>query len=146
MNDFRISQAGIDLIKEFEGLRLEAYKCSAGVPTIGWGSTRGVSMGMKITKERAVALLKNDLRLFETEVKRALRVPVTQPMFDALVSFTFNLGGTNLRTSTLLRKINDRDFKAAAREFDRWVFAGRKRERGLIRRRAAERKLFESGI
>lgn len=140
----RISQRGIDLIKIFEGLYLEAYKCPAGVWTIGWGTTKGVTPGMKITKEKAEKLLKADLVKFEQAVERNVKVPINQNIFDSLVSFTYNLGEGNLKSSTLLRKLNSKDYYGASQEFQRWNKAGGKVLNGLIRRREAERDLFNS--
>ncbi len=137
------SQKGLDLIKSFEGLRLSAYKCPAGVWTIGYGTTAGVKPGQSITKERAEELLRDDVKRFEDQVLRLVKVPLTQGQFDALVSFTYNLGAANLGNSTLLRLLNAGDYKGAAAQFDRWTKAGGKELPGLVKRRAAERALFE---
>jgi len=107
MNDMEISQEGLALIKKFEGCELKAYKCAAGVPTIGYGSTAGVSMDMEISQERADALLLEDVAGFEEEVNKAVEVPLEQNQFDSLVAWTFNLGGSNLRSSTLLKVLNE---------------------------------------
>lgn len=141
----RISQKGLNLIKEFEGLELRAYKDSVGVVTIGYGSTGPhVSMGMTITADQAEALLKNDVNRFEKGVMDLVTAPITQNQFDALVSFSFNLGLGNLKASTLLRKLNSLDYVGAANEFPRWNKAGGKVLAGLTRRREAEKKLFLS--
>ncbi len=137
------SQKGLDLIKSFEGLRLSAYKCPAGVWTIGYGTTAGVKPGQTITKERAEELLREDVKRFEDQVMRLVKVRLTQGQFDALVSFTYNLGAANLGNSTLLRLLNAGDYKGAAAQFDRWTKAGGKELPGLVKRRAAERALFE---
>ena len=137
------SQKGLDLIKSFEGLRLSAYKDVVGVVTIGYGTTSGVKMGDTITKERAEDLLRADVKRFEDQVLRLVKVPLTQGQFDALVSFTYNLGAANLGNSTLLRLLNAGDYKGAAAQFDRWTKAGGKELPGLVKRRAAERALFE---
>ncbi len=137
------SQKGLDLIKSFEGLRLSAYRCPADIPTIGYGTTAGVKMGDTITKERAEILLRADVKRFEDQVLRLVKVPLTQGQFDALVSFTYNLGAANLGNSTLLRLLNAGDYKGAAAQFDRWTKAGGKELPGLVKRRAAERALFE---
>lgn len=137
------SQRGIDLIKRFEGLRLSAYKCPAGVWTIGYGTTAGVKEGQVITKERADELLRDDVKRFEDQVLRLVKVPLTQGQLDALVSFTYNLGAANLGNSTLLRLLNAGDYKGAAAQFDRWNKAGGKVLKGLVTRRAAERAMFE---
>jgi lysozyme len=137
------SQKGLDLIKSFEGLRLSAYKCPADVWTIGFGTTAGVKPGQTITKERAEELLRDDVARFEAQVLRLVKVPLTQGQHDALVSFVYNLGAGNLSNSTLLRLLNSGDYKGAAAQFDRWTKAGGKTLAGLVRRRAAERALFE---
>lgn len=137
------SQKGLDLIKSFEGLRLSAYKCPADVWTIGYGTTAGVKEGQIITKERAEELLRDDVKRFEDQVLRLVKVPLTQGQLDALVSFTYNLGAANLGNSTLLRLLNAGDYKGAAAQFGRWTKAGGKELPGLVKRRAAERSLFE---
>ncbi|MGE4335348.1 MAG: lysozyme [Pigmentiphaga sp.] len=137
------SQKGLDLIKSFEGLRLSAYKDVVGVVTIGYGTTSGVKMGDTITKERAEELLREDVKRFEGYVDRLVKVPLTQGQFDALVSFTYNLGAANLSNSTLLRLLNAGIYADAALQFPRWNKAGGQVLAGLSRRRAAERALFE---
>ena len=133
----------IQKIKEFEGLRLEAYRDAAGVLTIGYGHTGpDISPGDKISRYWAVELLKNDLGHYEAEVRR-LKGARTQGQFDALLSFAFNLGIDRLKTSTLLKLIRGGASRAAIRrEFQRWVFAGGKRMGGLERRRQWEAKRF----
>lgn len=138
----KTGQKGLELIKHFEGLRLKSYQCSAAVWTIGYGHTAGVKPGDLITTEEADAFLRQDIAESERSVSRYVSVPLTQHQFDALVSFTFNLGSGNLRTSTLLKKLNTGDYPAAAEEFLRWVNAGGKKLSGLVRRREAERALF----
>lgn len=139
----KTSQAGIDLIKRFEGLRLRAYRDAVGVPTIGYGTTRGVKMGIAITAERAEELLREDVTRFEEYIAQLVTVPLTQGQWDALSSFVYNLGPTKLAESTLLRLLNAGDYQGAAAEFDRWTRAGGKVLAGLVRRRAAERAMFE---
>ena len=140
-----ISQNGIDLVKSFEGLELKAYKDSVGVLTVGWGSTGShVTAGMTITKEQAEQLLKKDLERFEEGVSDLVKVPLNQNQFDSLVSFSFNLGLSNLKSSTLLKKLNASDYIGASKEFERWNRAGGKVLNGLTRRRIAERDLFLS--
>ncbi|MEE6248781.1 MAG: lysozyme [Bdellovibrionota bacterium] len=138
-----ISQEGIALIKRFEGCELKSYRCSAGVPTIGYGSTKGVSMDMEITQERAEALLIEDISDFEEEVNKCVKVPLTQNQFDALVAWTFNLGGTNLRNSTMLKVLNEGEYEKVPSEMKRWNKAAGKTLDGLIRRREAESLLFK---
>lgn len=140
----KTSPKGIALIKEYEGLRLGAYLCSAGVLTIGYGHTGGVKEGDLITEQKAEQLLQDDLKKFENGVLRLVRVPLTQNQFDALVSFAFNLGVGNLGKSTLLKMLNDRDYKGAAGQFIRWNKAAGKELAGLTRRRIAESELFLS--
>jgi lysozyme len=145
-----ISQKGIDLIKHFEGLYLMAYLCPAKVWTIGYGHTGikhndgTVKPGQRITRARAEELLAMDLNTkYAPDVRRMAKVPLTQTQFDALVSFHFNTGA--LGRSTLLRKLNAGDYKGAAAEFARWTRGGGKVLSGLVRRRKAERHLFETG-
>lgn len=138
------SQQGIDLIKSFESLQLKAYLCPAKVWTIGYGHTVGVKPGDVITKDQAECFLKADLVRFEQDIKKVVRVPLTQGQFDAIASFTFNCGSRALSTSTLLRKLNQKDFDGAADEFERWIYAGGKIFAGLERRRRLEKRMFKS--
>lgn len=145
----QISNAGISLIKEFEGCRLKAYQDSVGVWTIGYGWTqpvngRKIGPGMVIDQATAERLLKCGLVQYEQGVNQLVKVIVTQGQFDALVSFAYNLGLRSLSTSTLLRKLNAGDRQGAADEFGKWVNAGGVRLNGLVKRREAERKLFLS--
>lgn len=136
----KTSQRGINLIKQFEGIRLTAYKCPAGVYTIGYGHTRGVTRGMKITEEEASAYLTADLRNSEKAVERYDSVyHWNQNEFDALVSFTFNCGAANLRS--LLRN-GRRNRSQIAETLPLYRKAGGKVLKGLERRRAAEKALF----
>lgn len=140
------SQDCYDLIKHFEGCRLEAYPDpgTGGVPwTIGYGSTEGVRPGMVITQDEANLRLQNDVRGFADKVNGMVVTELQQCQFDALVSFAFNLGAGNLRNSTLLKLVNADKFKEAAEEFPRWVRAAGKILPGLVKRREAERKLFK---
>lgn len=134
------SDRGINLIKEFEGLRLTAYKCPAGVYTIGYGHTRGVKRGDKISEELATAYLKTDVQASEKSVERwESRYHWTQNEFDALVSFTFNCGALNLKA---LLKNGQRTKAQIAATLPLYRKAGGKVLKGLERRRAAEKKLF----
>ena len=136
----KTSQRGINLIKQFEGVRLTAYKCPAGVYTIGYGHTRGVQRGMKITEEEASAFLTDDLFNSEKAVERYDSVyHWNQNEFDALVSFTFNCGAANLRA--LLRN-GRRNRSQIAAALPLYRKAGGKVLKGLERRRAAEKALF----
>lgn len=139
-----ISQDGINLIKQFEGCALKAYKCPAGVWTIGYGHTKDVKEGLVITPDFAEQLLKQDLLSFEKEINTACsECSLTQNEFDALVSLVFNIGITFFKSSTLLKKLKAGDRAGAAKEFDRWIYAHGMPLNGLIRRRKAERALFE---
>lgn len=142
---FTTSQKGIDLIKSFEGCRLTAYQDSVGVWTIGYGHTSGVYSGMTITEAQAEAYLKSDLVTSENAVNKYVTYAINQNQFDALVSFTFNLGSGNLASSTLLKKLNQGDISGAANEFDKWIYAGGEVLEGLVKRRAAEKELFLYG-
>lgn len=140
------SRDAYQLIKAYEGLRLAAYQDSGGKWTIGWGHTGDVSPGMTITQHQAEALLALDISTAAQAVSRSVRVALTQAMFDALVSFTFNLGPGRLWDSTLLARINVRDYAGAAKEFARWTKGRHKGKKvvlsGLVKRREAERELF----
>ena len=137
-----MSKKGIELIKKYEGLRLTAYKCPAGVWTIGYGHTKGVKEGQKITNSQAEELLKEDLRVFENGVNK-WNLQINQYQFDALVSFAFNLGLANLGKSTLLKKVqaNPQD-KTIKDEFLKWVNAGGSKIEGLVRRRNEEAEMY----
>lgn len=141
----RTSKNGIQLIKEHEGLRLTAYDDGVGVWTIGYGSTKGVKKGMTITQAEADARLISDLAEAEHAVDFAVTVPLSQQQFDALVSLTFNIGAGNFHSSTLVKRLNEGKYHDAAAQFDKWVFAKKKKLPGLVRRRAAEKALFLDG-
>ena len=130
------------LIREFEGLRLEAYKCPAGVLTIGYGHTSGVKEGMSITEAEAEQLLDADVESAAAQVKSAVKVELNANQLDALIDFVFNLGIGNLRSSTLLKKLNARDYSGAAEEFSKWIYSGKTVLPGLVRRREIEKQLF----
>lgn len=143
---------GLALIKEFEGYHKAqpdgscvAYLCPAGVPTIGWGCTEGVKLGMRWTREEAEAGLLRELAKAQAAVVRLVTVPINQQQFDALVSFTYNVGIGAIQRSTLLRKLNRHDYDGAEREFSRWTRGGGRVLRGLVRRRKREAMLFASG-
>ncbi len=138
----KISQPGIDLIKRWEGFRDKAYLCPGNVWTIGYGHTKNVRAGMCISKAQAEELLKEDLKYFENAVRQLSKVELTQGQFDALVSFTFNVGVYAFKKSTLLRLVNQGDFLGAAEQVDRWVYANKKKLPGLVKRRAEEKQLF----
>ena len=138
----KTSTEGIALIKKFEGCELEAYRCSADVPTIGYGHTRGVSDGDTCTQEEADQLLRDDLEEFEDYVADLVDVELAQNEFDALVAWTYNLGPTNLRESTLLKRLNDEDKGDVPFQMKRWNKASGQVLDGLVRRREAESLLF----
>ena len=140
----KISLEGLSLIKKFEGCKLEAYYCSGGVLTIGYGHTGGVKETDVITQEEADKLLKGDILKFEEYVEDNVMVELDQSQFDALVAWTFNLGPGNLRESTMLKKLNEADYASVPSEMKRWNKAGGKTLDGLIRRRNAEALLFQS--
>lgn len=145
-----VNAAAIALVKKFEGLRLKAYgdPASGGEPwTVGWGHTSAaglpkVTKSTVITAAEAETILASDLARVAEQVRKLVTVPLNDNQFGALVSFTFNLGAENLRTSTLLRRLNAGDYKAAAAELPRWNHAAGKVMAGLTRRRAAEQELF----
>ena len=139
-----VSDKAIALIKDFEALKLKAYLCPAKVWTIGYGHTRNVKSGDEISIYQAERYLRADLVQNEQDVNRLVRVPLTQEQYDALVSFVFNVGSRAFSTSTLLKKLNSRDYDGAANEFARWKFAKGKALPGLERRRLLEKRLFQS--
>lgn len=145
--DRDISSVGYNMIKKWEGVKLEAYQDVAGIWTIGIGTIKypngvRVRKGDKITLEQALSYLKNDCLWVDRCLDNSIKVPVTQNQFDALASFVYNVGETAFKTSTLLTKLNNKEYGAAADEFLRWVNAGGKKQKGLENRRQDERKLF----
>lgn len=140
----RINAEGLSLVKQWEGLKLTAYRDIVGVLTIGYGSTGAhVKPGMTISEPQAEALLRQDLARFEERVSRLVKVPLTDNQFSALVSFDFNTGAID--KSTLLKKLNKGDYNAVPSELMKWVNAGGKRVQGLVNRRAAESGLWAKG-
>lgn len=142
----RPSMNAVNLIAKWEGFEPEAYRDVVGIWTIGFGHTKDVKEGDKISYYDAIALLKKEVAYFARGVELNVKVPVTQNMFDALTSFTYNLGIGNLKRSTLLRKLNREDYEGAAREFKRWNRAGGKVYRGLTSRRLEEEELFRKDL
>lgn len=141
----RINEAGLSLIKSFEGCKLKAYRDIVGILTIGYGHTGAdVHSGMEISQEEADSILKKDLERFEGAVDGAANESISDNQFAALVAFAFNVGAGAFNSSTLLRKVNAGDYSGAAEEFLRWDKAGGKVVAGLTRRRQAERSLFLS--
>jgi len=140
----KTSQEGIELIKKFEGCKLAPYVCSGGVLTIGYGHTGSdVAEGQEISQECAEQLLKEDLEKFEKYVNDMVDPELKQCQFDALVAWTYNLGPTNLSTSTLLKRLNTNEFDDVPYQIKRWNKAGGKVLEGLVRRREAESLLFK---
>lgn len=143
----KLSQRGIDLIKQFEGYSSKAYPdpATGGAPwTIGYGTTNGVKPGMIITAEQAERMLRDDVAKFESGVSSLLTAPTTQGQFDAMVSLAYNIGLGNFGKSTLLKKHNARCYTCAADQFRVWNRANGKVMNGLTKRRAAERELYMS--
>ena len=144
----RTGKPGLEIIKHFEGFSPDPYLCPADVPTIGYGATYGfdhkrITMGhCPISLEEGEALLAQELGSVERSVRRLVQVALTQNQFDALVSFTFNLGSGRLQSSTLRSKLNRENYEGAADQFPKWRKAGGKVLLGLVKRRAVERKLF----
>lgn len=139
-----INEAGVNLIKGFEGLRLDSYLCPAGVWTIGYGHTLGVKRRQTITEHEALIFLYQDLEKFEAGVGRLVAVSLTENQRASLVSFSFNVGLHSLADSTLLKKLNAGDYESTANEFLRWNKGGGKVLAGLVKRRNDERNLFLS--
>lgn len=146
----KASNKAIELIKESEGLRLNAYRCSAGVLTIGYGHTKDVREGIRITEAEADTLLRMDVVDCEDTVNKYVKVPLNQNQFDALVDFVFNFGETKFRYSTLLKKLNDGNYKEASEEILRWNKAFDPKRKvyvelaGLTKRRNKEKELFNN--
>lgn len=141
----KINDAGLNLIKQFEGCELLSYQDSAGLWTVGVGHLGPpAGPGVAIDQETADRLLRDDLKRTEEGVEKCLKVQVTENQFSAMVCFAFNVGVGALKSSTLLKKVNAGDFKGAADEFLRWNRAGGKVVSGLTRRRLAEKALFLS--
>lgn len=144
----KINSAGIKLVQNFEGLKLEAYLCPAGVWTIGYGHTIGVKKGDKITTAEADTILAQDLNQFGEQVEKYVRVPLHDNQFAALVSFAFNVGIGSLTSSSLLKRLNNGDYDCVPSELGKWVKAtnpktGKKVTLpGLVKRRAAESQLW----
>jgi lysozyme len=148
-----LTTAGANLIKHFEscmqkkGEHYHTYHCPAGVLTIGWGHTqhhgRKFDANSKWTRQECDEAFMEDMSGFERDVRKAVKVPLEPYQFDALVSFTYNVGSGNLNKSTLLKKVNAGDFAGAAKEFPKWNKANGKVLAGLTRRRASEALLFQ---
>ena len=147
-----VSDAGLKLVAEHEGFRPRPYLCPAGIPTIGYGCTYYAD-GRKVTMQdppigqpEAWELLRAVAGKFAAQITKATKVVLAQNQLDALTSFAFNLGFGNLVASTLWRKLQAGDVAGSAAQFDRWIHGGGKELPGLVKRRAAERTLFEGDI
>ena len=142
----KISNTGINLIRGFEDLRLKAYDDGVGVWTIGYGTTAingvAVKKGDTCTAEQAKSYMAQDLKKFESAVNTTVKVPLNQNQFDALVSLTYNIGIGAFKSSTLLKKLNAKDYKGAAEQFIRWNRGGGRVLNGLVKRRKIEMELF----
>ena len=140
----------IDLIKQFEGFRAEAYKCPAGIWTIGYGTTQvdgqPVREGMTISREQALQYAQQEVNKLWSKIESILKVKINDNQMNALVDFAYNLGFNALKNSTLMRLINESKFDEAANQFSRWVYAGGKVLPGLVKRREAERQLFLQNV
>ncbi|MDR0250185.1 MAG: lysozyme [Burkholderiales bacterium] len=133
--------AVIASIAGYEGYSDVAYLDSAGVPTIGYGTTQGIKLGDTITREFATELLQRDATYAGEAIKRCVSVPLYQHEYDAYVSFAYNVGGAAFCSSTLVKKLNAGDYVCACNELPRWVYAGGQRLRGLEIRREQERRM-----
>ena len=142
-----ISDRGLALIRHFEGFQPRVYRCPGGYDTIGYGHVVRAEEAFpgEISLSEAENLLKQDVVEAERAVDRLVPVPLSPGQFDALVSFTFNLGAGALQRSSLRRKACRGEHEAAAREFPRWIYAGGHPLRGLLTRRLAEARLYETG-
>ena len=140
----KTSQKGINLIKQHEGCKLNAYRDSVGVLTIGYGHTLGVYAGMRITLQEAEDLLKSDLIIYETCINKNVKVDLTQNEFDSLVSWTYNLGCGSLKKSTMLKYLNEGKKQFVTSEMIKWNKANGRILKGLILRREAEATLFST--
>ena len=143
----KLSYNGIQFLKQWEGFKKEAYKDTGGVWTIGYGTIKWkekpIEQGMTITEKEAELALEADLAWAQTAVNQLVRVSLTQNMFDALVSFVYNVGESAFSKSTLLKLLNQGNYTEAVKQFERWKFDNGKEVRGLLNRRESERALFQ---
>jgi lysozyme len=146
VNNLTYSKNGLHLTELFEGDILTAYKDQRGLWTIGYGHTAGVHAGMTITREQAEAFLASDIRTAADSVNQVVRVKLTQPQFDSLVDFAFNVGTSSFRLSTLLREVNAGRFPEAIAQFSLWDHCGGIVNAGLLRRRKAEAAEFSETL
>ena len=139
----KTSEEGISLIKKFEGCKLEAYLDAVDVPTIAYGRTKDVKIGDICTQQQAEDWLEEELVEYEGYVNEAVKVELTQPQFDSIVSWTYNLGPSNLNRSSMLRVLNASDYDNVPEQIMRWNKAGGRVLAGLVRRREAEAEMFK---
>jgi lysozyme len=139
-----ISKEGLQLIKKYEGYKEKAYKCQAGVWTVGYGHTKNVQPNSKINKDQAESYLIEDVKNAEIAVKKYVNVPVTQGQYDSLVSLAYNIGGNNFRKSTTLKEVNNKNYEKAGKGILLWNKAKGKISNGLVKRRNEEYSLFSS--
>ena len=139
----KTSEEGISLIKKFEGCKLEAYLDAVDVPTIAYGRTKDVKIGDICTQQQAEDWLEEELVEYEGYVEKAVTVPLEQNQFDALVSWTYNLGPSSLNRSTALKLLNMSEYDGVPAQLKRWNKAGGKVLPGLVRRREAEAEMFK---
>mgnify|MGYP000268254113 CR=1 FL=1 len=146
----QINKTGLDLVKQHEGFRDKAYVCPAGKLTIGYGHViLKNEQNLKreiISKQKGEQLLKSDIAKAIKAVEKHITVPLNDNQFSALCSFTFNLGGENLRKSTLRKMLNKRKYNAIPFQLSRWVFSGKKKLKGLVKRRKEESELFQQAV
>ena len=146
INNYKLGHLGINLIKHVEGIKKELYKCTGGFYTIGIGhrcsKKEVVEFQDGIDDNKVMKLFNKDILIPEKTIYDFVNIELTQNQFDALVSWIFNLGRDNFRTSTLLKKLNNNDIESSANEFDRWIYSGGKITKGLITRRSLEKDMF----
>lgn len=133
----------INIIKKFEGCKLKAYKCPAGIWTCGWGNTINVNENTIYTQDEADKILIDTVNDFANKVKSYIKKDINNNQLCACVSLAYNIGLGNFKNSTLLRKINEGDFQEASKAFMSWIFINKKESQGLINRRKAEQELFD---
>lgn len=145
-----INQEGLDLICKFEGFSSNIYICPAGYPTIGYGHVVKEYERKKfkngISEATALQLLQTDAQIAQQAVLRLITIPLTDSQFNALVSFTYNLGAGALQRSTLRRKVNANDHEDVPQEFKKWVWAGGRKLEGLIKRRNFEAAMYSQNL
>ena len=145
--NLQLSPVGLTLLKSFENLRLKAYPDVRGVLTIGWGHTGPeIAPSTLWTQDQAIQALQEDVLWAQKAVQDFVQVTLNQNQFDALVTFTFNVGIGAFQSSTLLHLLNSGDFIGAAAQFGKWIYAGKIISSGLVKRRKAETTLFQTAV